>query len=73
MKTKPLKFLIADDHAIVRRGVKDLLGEEFPGAIFIEAATAQVALEHAWKQPCDLIVLDITMPGQRRIRHRRLR
>ena len=64
MKKKPLKFLIADDHAVVRRGVKDLLEEEFPGAIFSEVATAQAALEYVWKQPCDLIVLDITMPGR---------
>ena len=64
MKGKALTFLIADDHAIVRRGVKDLLAEEFPGAEFGEAATAQAALEHAWKQPCDLIVLDIAMPGR---------
>ena len=64
MKTKPLKFLIADDHAIVRRGVKDLLAEEFPGVVFGEAATAQAALDAAWKEPWDLIVLDITMPGR---------
>lgn len=64
MKTKPHRILIADDHAIVRRGVKDLLSGEFSRAIFGEAATAQAALELAWKEPWDLIVLDITMPGR---------
>jgi DNA-binding NarL/FixJ family response regulator len=64
METKPPKVLIADDHAVVRRGVKDLLAEEFPNAIFGEATTAQAALDLAWKEPWDLIVLDITMPGR---------
>ena len=64
MRTKPHRILIADDHAVVRRGVRELLAEEFPRAIFGEAATAQAALELAWKEPWDLIVLDITMPGR---------
>jgi DNA-binding NarL/FixJ family response regulator len=64
MSAEPMQILIADDHAMVRRGVRDLLGEEFPGAIFAEATTAQEALDLAWKQPWHLILLDITMPGR---------
>jgi DNA-binding NarL/FixJ family response regulator len=59
-----LGILIADDHAVVRRGVRELLQDEFPTAEILEAATAQEALEHAWARPLDLIILDITMPGR---------
>ena len=64
MSTAPRKILIADDHAVVRRGVRDLHAEEFPDATFGEATTAQEALETAWQQPWDLVVLDISMPGR---------
>ena len=63
-KIPPKHILIADDHAVVRRGVRELLAEEFPDATFGEATTAQETLDHAWRQPWDLIVLDITMPGR---------
>ncbi len=61
---KPIKFLLADDHAVVRRGLREMLAEEFPDAIFGEAATAQETLEQSWRQPWDLVILDITMPGR---------
>ena len=64
MKGNRIHILIADDHAVVRRGVRDLLTEEFPDAVFGEAATAQETLECVWKRPWDLIVLDISMPGR---------
>jgi DNA-binding NarL/FixJ family response regulator len=60
----PLRFLLVDDHAVVRRGVREMLREEFPNAIFGDATTAQQALEAAWSDPWDLIVLDIGMPGR---------
>lgn len=64
MKAESLRILIADDHHVVRRGVRELLGEEFPDAHFGDAATAQEALDLAWKEPWDLILLDISMPGR---------
>lgn len=64
MKRKALQILLADDHAVVRRGAREMLVETFPDAIFGEATTAQAALEQAWKQPWDLIILDISMPGR---------
>lgn len=60
----PPRFLLADDHAVVRRGVQEMLREEYPNAIFGEASTAQEALEQAWRSPWDLVVLDISMPGR---------
>ena len=60
----PLKILLADDHAIVRRGVRQLLAEAWPAAVFGEAATAQQAQELVWKEPWSVVLLDITMPGR---------
>jgi len=64
MHTRNFRILIADDHATVRRGVKELLREEFPSAVFAEAATASEALDHCGRECWDLILLDITMPGR---------
>src|SRR4051812_774491 len=64
MKTESCKILIADDHAVVRRGVRELLREEFPQASFAEAASARETMELAWREPWDLILLDIAMPGR---------
>lgn len=60
----PPRFLLVDDHSVVRRGVLELLKERFPHAVYGEAATAQQALEQAWEHSWDLIVLDISMPGR---------
>jgi DNA-binding NarL/FixJ family response regulator len=59
-----LGILIADDHAIFRRGLRDILIERFPEASFGEADTAQGVLELVWKRKWDLLVLDISMPGR---------
>ncbi len=59
-----IRILIVDDHAIVRRGLRELLSDEFRGAAFGEAATAQQALEQVWKKEWDVALLDITLPGK---------
>jgi two-component system invasion response regulator UvrY len=59
-----VKILIADDHAVVRHGLKQILAEEFKRAIFGEASNAQEALQRVWKQPWDIVILDVTMPGR---------
>lgn len=53
-----------DDHAVVRQGLKQILADEFKRAVFGEACNAQEALNFVWKQPWDVVVLDITMPGR---------
>jgi DNA-binding NarL/FixJ family response regulator len=58
------KILIADDHAVVRRGIRQLLAEELRNATFGEAADAQEALESVRKQDWDLLILDVSMPGR---------
>ena len=59
-----MRILIADDHAVFRRGLKEILAERYPGAAFGEAASSQSALEQVWKAAWDVMVLDITMPGR---------
>lgn len=59
-----MKILIADDHAVVRRGLRQILAEAIKGASFGEAATGQQALERIWKELWDIVILDLMMPGQ---------
>ncbi len=59
-----MKILLADDHAIVRHGLRDLLTKEYPTAEFGEVDTAQATLEQVWKHTWDVVVLDVTMPGR---------
>ena len=60
-----MRILVCDDHAIVRRGLGEILEQEEGTPVTIgEAASAAEALELARKQAWDAIVLDITMPGR---------
>ena len=58
-----IRVLIVDDHAILRRGLRALLSDEFHGAAFGEAADAVEALEQLRKKEWDVALLDMTMPG----------
>ena len=60
---QPLRILIADDHAIVREGLKRLLGDTGEGWATVEASTGFQALELMRRQPVDLAVVDLSMPG----------
>jgi len=59
-----MKFLIADDHAIVRKGIVQLLREEFTMSEIKEVTNGNAVLEEARKQLWDAILLDISMPGR---------
>jgi len=58
------KILIADDHELIRCGLKSILAEAFPDLLAGEAADAQETLEAVEKGPWDLVLLDINMPGR---------
>lgn len=58
------RILIADDHEIVRRGLKQILSDEFPRLQVGEAANARDAIEAVLQQAWDLALLDINMPGR---------
>jgi DNA-binding NarL/FixJ family response regulator len=59
-----IKILIADDHAVVREGVKHILSEMPDMVIAGEAGKGQEVLEKVGKNEYDLILLDIAMPGR---------
>ncbi|MBA2732438.1 MAG: response regulator transcription factor, partial [Acidobacteria bacterium] len=59
-----IKILIADDHAIVRQGLKQTVAEEPDMTVAGEAQNAQETLKLVREQEWDVIVLDITMPGR---------
>jgi DNA-binding NarL/FixJ family response regulator len=59
-----MKILITDDHAVLRRGLKQILEDGFGKVQFGEAANAGEAVEKVAKENWDLVVLDITMPGR---------
>lgn len=59
-----MKILIADDHAIVRKGLIELLRDEFPQLDVFEAVNSQQTLEIVTRENLDVILLDISMPGR---------
>jgi len=59
-----LKFLIADDHAIVRTGLKQILQAEFPSALIDEAKDAEEMTQKVMKNEWDLVISDLSMPGR---------
>ena len=57
-----LRILIADDHEIVRKGVRDLI-EGHPGwMVCAEAADGQTALDAALRESPDIAILDVSLP-----------
>jgi DNA-binding NarL/FixJ family response regulator len=59
-----LKICIADDHAIVRKGLKQILSETPDLVVSGEAATGQELLRQVSKGDFDVVLLDISMPGR---------
>jgi two-component system invasion response regulator UvrY len=60
----PIRILIADDHALIRKGLKQVLADEFPQSEFGEASNAKEVFRLVSEQSWDAILLDVTMPGQ---------
>lgn len=60
--TAPVRILLADDHALVRRGVRLILDSEPDLTVVAEAADGAEAVELARAEKPDLAILDIAMP-----------
>jgi DNA-binding NarL/FixJ family response regulator len=58
-----LKFLIADDHEIVRRGLKQIILEEFSFATVEEAGDTQTLIAKALEGDWNIVISDLAMPG----------
>ena len=59
-----LRVLISDDHAVVRRGLQQMIKEEFDQAVITEAATGQVAIDAVRKQKFDVAIMDLEFPDR---------
>ncbi|NCT74739.1 MAG: response regulator transcription factor [Chitinophagaceae bacterium] len=59
-----MKILIADDHAIVRRGLKQILIEEYPSAQVGEVGDAESLITQVVTGDWTLVICDMNMPGR---------
>lgn len=59
---RPLRVVIADDHAVVREGIRQVLGREHGFEVVGEAANGADAVALAVEATPDVIVIDISMP-----------
>lgn len=58
-----IRVLIADDHAIVRRGIRDIIADEADMTVVAEAADGLEALAQVQSCEWDVLLLDLAMPG----------
>jgi DNA-binding NarL/FixJ family response regulator len=58
------RFLIADDHSVVRRGLKQIILEAFPSATIEEVTNAEDLYNKASREQWDVVISDISMPGR---------
>lgn len=58
------RILIADDHSIVRAGLRQILSEGLPHTEFRESSNAPETLSVLSSAPFDILILDLSMPGR---------
>jgi two-component system invasion response regulator UvrY len=59
-----IKVVVVDDHAVVREGLKRIIAESGGMVVSGEAADGHEAMQVIKKDPCDVVLLDITMPNK---------
>jgi two-component system invasion response regulator UvrY len=59
-----MHILIADDHHLVRRGLKNLLQGEFPSASIEETGDAEAVIKKSLVTHWDVVICDLSMPGK---------
>ncbi len=58
-----IRVLVAEDHTIVREGIKQLIGLAKDLLVVGEASNGEQLLETLRQTPCEVVLLDISMPG----------
>lgn len=61
--TRPTRVLLADDHTLVRAGLRKILEQNKDMVVVGEVGDGAAALEFLERKPVDVVVLDLTMPG----------
>ena len=61
-ESRPVRILVADDHEVMRMGIRNLLESVPAWSVYAEAKTGREAVEIALTVPPDIIIMDITMP-----------
>jgi len=61
--TRRVRVLLADDHTLVRAGLRKILEQNEDLAVVGEVADGAAALDFLVRQRADVVVLDLTMPG----------
>ena len=59
-----LRILIADDHTVERKGLKQILLDEFTAAVIEEVADAEELIKKVMTDKWDVVVSDLSMPGR---------
>lgn len=62
VKSKKIRVLLADDHAVVRKGIRDFLDEDEALSVIGEAGDGEEALTYIARDTPDVAVFDIQMP-----------
>ncbi len=63
-ENKPIRVVLADDHAVVRKGIREFLEEEGDIAVVAETADGDSAVACAQEHQPDVLIVDIQMPGR---------
>jgi DNA-binding NarL/FixJ family response regulator len=61
-RTRQLRILVADDHALIRRGIRGMLQDQRGWRVVGEAGNGREAVEQATRLKPDVAILDVTMP-----------
>lgn len=59
-----MRILIADDHAIVRRGLSEILLEAYPSAVIEQVEDADMLFRRSTEEAWDIVISDLMMPGR---------
>lgn len=59
-----MRFLLIDDHKIIREGLKQILLMHFPSSTFDEGSAAEDVLDQIGSRDYDVVICDLSMPGR---------
>ncbi len=59
-----IRVILCDDHAVVRRGIREMLSEAVDIQVVAEAGSYAEVREALRAAPCDVLVLDLNLPGR---------